>query len=83
MVPPMAVTRWLPCSDSCLEVVRDEHLSENAFEMGILFRSEMEKIDNPMIRQVRGKGLLNAVVTEPRRWKSGLGYSVWHMKEKG
>ena len=50
---------------AALEVVRDEHLSENAFEMGALFRSEMEKIDNPMIRGVRGKGLLNAVVTQP------------------
>ena len=50
---------------AALEVVRDEHLSENAYEMGELFRSEMQKIDNPMIRQVRGKGLLNAVVTEP------------------
>lgn len=37
--------------------------------MGELFRSEMQKIDNPMIRQVRGKGLLNAVVTEPRGGK--------------
>ena len=54
---------------AALEVVRDEHLSENAFEMGALFRSEMERIDNPMIKQVRGKGLLNAVVTEPRGGK--------------
>lgn len=54
---------------AALEVVCDEHLSENAFEMGALFRSEMEKIDNPMIKLVRGKGLLNAVVTEPRDGK--------------
>lgn len=54
---------------AALEVVRDEHLSENAYEMGELFRSEMQKIDNPMIKQVRGKGLLNAVVTEPRGGK--------------
>lgn len=55
---------------AALEVVRDEHLTENAFEMGELFRSEMEKIDNPMIRRVRGKGLLNAVVTAPRDGKT-------------
>ncbi len=55
---------------AALEVVRDEHLTENAFEMGELFRSEMEKIDNPMIRRVRGKGLLNAVVTTPRDGKT-------------
>ena len=54
---------------AALEVVRDEYLSENAYAMGELFRSEMEKIDNPMGTQVRGKGLLNAVVTEPHDGK--------------
>lgn len=55
---------------AALEVVRDEHLTENAFEMGNLFREEMERIDNPMIRKVRGKGLLNAVVTQPMDGKT-------------
>ncbi len=50
-----------------LEVVRDEKLAENAYEMGELFRSEMEKIDSPMITGVRGKGLLNAVIPFQRR----------------
>lgn len=54
---------------AALEVVRDEYLSENAYAMGELFRSEMKKIDNPMVKQVRGKGLLNAVVTEPHDGK--------------
>ena len=54
---------------AALEVVRDEYLTENAYAMGELFRSEMEKIDNPMVKQVRGKGLLNAVVTEPHDGK--------------
>ncbi len=54
---------------AALEVVRDEKLSENAYAMGELFRSEMEKIDNPMVKKVRGKGLLNAVVTEPHGGK--------------
>lgn len=54
---------------AALEVVRDELLSENAYRMGVLFRAEMEKIDNPMIKGARGKGLLNAVVTEPRGGK--------------
>ena len=54
---------------AALEVVRDEKLSENAYAMGELFRSEMEKIDNPMVKKVRGKGLLNAVVTEPHDGK--------------
>lgn len=54
---------------AALEVVRDEKLLENAYAMGELFRSEMERIDNPMVKKVRGKGLLNAVVTEPHGGK--------------
>lgn len=67
---------------AALEVVRDEHLSDNAYELGILFRSEINKINNLMIKSVRGKGLLNAVVTEPRD-----GLSAWDiclaLKENG
>lgn len=55
---------------AALEVVADERLSENAFALGELFRQEMEQIDNPVIKQVRGKGLLNAVVTEPKGGKT-------------
>lgn len=67
---------------AALEVVRDEKLSENAFAMGELFRSEMERIDNPMIKQVRGKGLLNAVVTEPRGDKTAWDLCL-ALKENG
>ncbi len=67
---------------AALEVVRDEHLTENAFEMGELFRLEMEKIDNPMIRKVRGKGLLNAVVTEPKNGKTAWDICL-ALKENG
>ena len=31
-------------------------------ELGNIFRTEIAKIDSPMIKLVRGKGLLNAVV---------------------
>jgi len=49
---------------AALEVVKDEKLSENAEKLGILFRSELQKfIDtNDLIKLVRGKGLLNAIV---------------------
>lgn len=67
---------------AALEVVRDEHLSENAFKMGELFRSEIEKIDNPMIKKVRGKGLLNAVVTEPKDGKTAWDICLG-LKENG
>jgi len=49
---------------AALEVVRDEKLAENAFYLGNLFRSELQKyIDTSSIANlVRGKGLLNAIV---------------------
>jgi ornithine--oxo-acid transaminase len=67
---------------AALEVVKEEKLSENAYAMGLLFRREMEKAANPMIKLVRGKGLLNAIVTEPRN-----GRTAWDiclaLKENG
>jgi ornithine--oxo-acid transaminase len=67
---------------AALEVVKEEKLIENAYAMGILFRQEMERTDNPMIKLVRGKGLLNAIVTEPRN-----GRTAWDiclaLKENG
>ncbi len=55
---------------AALEVVKEENLSDNAFKMGKLFRHEIKKINNPMIKEVRGKGLLNAVVTKPKEGKT-------------
>ena len=49
---------------AALSVVRDEKLAENAQRMGELFRSEMRRViaSNPLVKLVRGKGLLNAIV---------------------
>jgi ornithine--oxo-acid transaminase len=46
---------------AALKVLSDQNLAANAYEMGILFRSELEKIKSPFISIVRGKGLLNAI----------------------
>ncbi|MCR5759641.1 MAG: ornithine--oxo-acid transaminase [Bacteroidales bacterium] len=51
---------------AALSVIRDEHLTENAYKMGLIFREEISKIKSPFFKFVRGKGLLNAVVTEPQ-----------------
>lgn len=67
---------------AALEVVRDEHLAENANKMGELFRRQMEAIDHKMIKKVRGKGLLNAVVTEPQGNIKAWDICVM-LKEKG
>ncbi|MCJ1306445.1 ornithine aminotransferase [Agyrium rufum] len=67
-----------------LEIVRDENLVERAEHLGQMFRSGLEALNNPMIRLVRGKGLLNAMIIDET--KTG-GHSAWDlcmlMKEKG
>lgn len=45
-----------------LQVLKDEHMTENAAAMGELFRSELQKLNSPFITTIRGKGLLNAIV---------------------
>ncbi|MDR3141239.1 MAG: ornithine--oxo-acid transaminase [Tannerellaceae bacterium] len=67
---------------AALEIVKEEKLPENAYAMGILFRREMEKTANPMIKCVRGKGLLNAIVTEPRNGKTAWDICL-ALKENG
>ena len=49
---------------AALEVVKDEKLAENSEKLGQLFRSELQKFieTNDLIKLVRGKGLLNAIV---------------------
>ena len=47
-----------------LQVVQDENLAENAQRLGIIFRDRMKALmkNTDLITQVRGKGLLNAIV---------------------
>jgi ornithine--oxo-acid transaminase len=49
---------------AALEVVKDEKLAENAEKLGQLFRAEINKFveECDLVRLVRGKGLLNAIV---------------------
>ncbi|MCD8044108.1 MAG: ornithine--oxo-acid transaminase [Tannerellaceae bacterium] len=67
---------------AALEVIQQENLIANAHEMGIIFREEVHKIESPMIREVRGKGLLNAIVTTPVHGKTAWDICLM-MKEKG
>ena len=50
---------------AALTVIKEEKLTENAEKMGKIFRDEVNKINSPFIVQVRGRGLLNAIVTKP------------------
>ncbi|MFJ1388900.1 ornithine--oxo-acid transaminase [Capnocytophaga canimorsus] len=73
----------LACAVACaaLDVVQEEHLAENAEKMGEIFRREIQKIINQtdLIYQVRGKGLLNAILVNdtqdsPTAWNLCLAF---------
>lgn len=50
---------------AALEVVKEEKLAENSEKMGHIFRERMKAIQSPLITEVRGKGLFNAIVIKP------------------
>ena len=49
---------------AALEVVQEENLAENAFKLGEIFRAELTEFakHNDLVKSVRGKGLLNAIL---------------------
>ena len=51
-------------AQTALEVIIEENLAENAYNLGEYFREELNKFikDSPIVKLVRGKGLLNAIV---------------------
>lgn len=65
-----------------LQVLKEEKMAENAAVLGNLFREELRKLNSPHILQVRGKGLLNAIIIdhgeENAAWKLCIA-----MKENG
>ena len=67
---------------TALDVVNDENLAEKAQYLGNVFRKKMAEINSPLIEQIRGKGLLNAVVI-----RKDAKISAWdicmEMKEQG
>jgi ornithine--oxo-acid transaminase len=44
-----------------LQVLVDENMASRAFDLGNFFRSKVSQIKSPLIKAVRGRGLLNAV----------------------
>jgi ornithine--oxo-acid transaminase len=67
---------------AALEVVKEEKLAENAYKLGEIFREELRAIKSDMIEEVRGKGLLNAVVIRPKNGKTAWDVCV-RMKDNG
>ncbi|HNR54352.1 MAG TPA: ornithine--oxo-acid transaminase [Flavobacteriales bacterium] len=64
-----------------LDIVKEEKLAENAERLGQLFRSEMQKLVDEFsyVKLVRGKGLLNALIIEPRKTADGSPRTAWEL----
>ncbi|WP_036153316.1 ornithine--oxo-acid transaminase [Maribacter forsetii] len=70
---------------AALEVVKDEELAENAFELGELFRAELNKFipTTDLVNSVRGKGLLNAILINDSEDSSTAWDICMALKENG
>ena len=64
-----------------LAIVKDEGLAENADRLGRIFRAEMQKLVDryDFVKLVRGRGLLNALVIEPRTGSDGSPRTAWEL----
>ncbi len=67
---------------AALQVLKDENLCEKADKLGKIFRAEIDKIDSPAKKLVRGKGLLNAIIIEPQGEKTAWEFCL-ALKENG
>lgn len=55
-------------SEAALDVMIDENLIEKSRELGEYFKAELNKIDDPRIKEVRGRGLfIGLELTESAR----------------
>ncbi|KAI8825811.1 pyridoxal phosphate-dependent transferase [Fimicolochytrium jonesii] len=60
---------------AALEVIREEKLSERAYDLGVKFRAAIEDLKSPLISLVRGRGLLNAIVIDESKFDK----TAWHL----
>lgn len=67
---------------AALEVIKNEKLCERAEKLGKIFRQELKNMKSDMISVVRGKGLLNAIIIEPKNGKEAWDVCV-KMAENG
>ena len=70
---------------AALEVVRDEHLVENAYKLGEVFRDQMNQLlhKSAFVKLVRGKGLLNAIVIDDSEESETAWNICLKLKENG
>ncbi len=70
---------------SALEVVKEENLVENAFLRGHQFRDRLKNLgeESELVKKVRGKGLLNAIVIDDEEDSSTAWDICMKMKDNG
>ena len=70
---------------TALEVIKEENLEQNAMEMGNHFRNTLEKLKNDtnLVKLIRGKGLLNALVINDSETSSTAWDICIRMKDNG
>ena len=70
---------------SALEVVKEENLVENAFLRGHQFRDRLKNLgeESELVKKIRGKGLLNAIVIDDDEDSSTAWDICMKMKDNG
>lgn len=62
---------------TALDVLVDEDLAHRAEVLGDKFRKAVQAIESPLIKAVRGRGLLNALVIDEAA--SSKGRTAWQL----
>ncbi|MBH76171.1 MAG: ornithine--oxo-acid transaminase [Flavobacteriales bacterium] len=68
---------------AALNVINEENLCENSQILGEVFRKKLRNFSNPLIKEVRGKGLLNAIEVNDSSESKTAWNICMKLKEKG
>jgi ornithine--oxo-acid transaminase len=60
---------------TALDVLIEERLAERAQQLGTQFRSGIRALGSPLVKEVRGRGLFNAIVLDESA--SSRGRTAW------
>jgi len=68
---------------AALNVIKEEDLIKNSQILGEVFRKKLRNFSNPLIKEVRGKGLLNAIEVNDSPESKTAWNICMNLKEKG
>jgi ornithine--oxo-acid transaminase len=67
---------------TALDIIKDENLVERSFKAGQYLRKELSGLNRSVVSLVRGRGLLNAIVIEPKAGRDAWDFCLL-LKENG